>query len=234
MIGTLTRALGRERGTLPPALQHRIKRRLTIDPRTPIDEADYVAFDTELTGLDVKRDTIISIGAVKLRGGRIFPGRTFYRLIRPESELRPESVVVHELTHSDLEEAERASDALLEFLDFIGDSVLLGHFVHIDLSFVGRSMRKLFGANFARGAVDTATLHDWLVDNDSRFAAYHGGISLKKDLFSTAKRYGIAVDRAHDALYDAFLSAQLLQRFLPFLPAAGVRSVKELLEVSKP
>ena len=37
-----------------------------------------------------------------------------------------------------------------------------------------------------------------------------------------AKRYGIPVATAHDALYDAFLTAQLLQRFLHFLPPAGV------------
>lgn len=234
MSRVLASVLGRKGRDLPAALRGQVERKIAIDPRTPIEEVDYVAFDTELTGLDPKRDTIISIGAVKLRGGRIFPGKVFYRLVQPESELRPEGVVVHELMHSDLEEADRASDVLVDFVEFVGDSVLLGHFVHIDVGFVSRAMKRIFGVGLKRSAVDTATLHDWLIENDSRFAAHHGGISVKKNLFSTATRYGIDVNRAHDALFDAFVTAQLFQRFLGFLPANGVRTVKELLEVAKP
>jgi len=234
MSGALARLLGRKFHALPDTLRRQVGRRVAVDPRTPIEEVDYVAFDTELTGLDPKRDTIISIGAIKLRGGRILPGKTFYRLVRPESELRSEGVVVHELVHSDLEDAERATDVLIDFIDFVADSVLLGHFVHIDVGFASRAMKRNLGVGWSRSAVDTATLHDWLIDNDPRFAAHHGGISLKKDLFSTATRYGIDVDRAHDALFDAFVAAQLFQRFLGFLPANGVRTVKELLEVAKP
>ena len=234
MIGALTRALGRKRRELPASLRPLVRQKLPVDRRSAIEDVDYVAFDTELTGLDPKRDTIISIGAVKLRGGSIFPGKSFYRLVQPESELKAESVVVHELVHSDLEAADRASDVLIDFLEFVAGTVLLGHFVHIDLGFTHRAMKRIFGVGFRRAAVDTATLHDWLVDNHPAFANHHGGISVKKDLFSTATRYGIAVDRAHDALFDAFVSAQLFQRFLAFLPAAGVHSVGELLQVGKP
>ncbi len=234
MSGLLARALGRARRELPEPLRRRASRKLAVDRRAPIAEVDFVAFDTELTGLDQRRDSIISVGAVKLRGGRIFPGRIFYRLVQPESELRSESVVVHELVHSDLEDAERASDVLIDFLEFMGDAVLIGHFVHIDVGFVHRAMKKIFGVGLARAAVDTSTLHDWLTDNDPKFAAHHGGISVKKDLFSTASRYGIAIDQTHDALFDAFVAAQLFQRFLPFLPGNGVGTVGELLEVGKP
>jgi len=230
----LARALGRQRHELPETLRRRMSRRLALDPRTPIEEVDFVAFDTELTGLDRRRDSIISIGAVRIHGGRIFPGQAFHRLVRPESELRPEGVVIHQLLHSDLENAPRALEVLPEFIEWVGDSILLGHFVHIDLGFASRTMKRLFGVGWARAAVDTATLHDWLVDNDARFAAHHGGISVKKDLFSTAGRYGIDVHRAHDALVDAFLAAQLFQRFLAFLPANGVTTLKELLEVARP
>lgn len=234
MSVVLARLLGRRHRELPAELRRQARRRLAIDAGTAIEEADYVAFDTELTGLDARRDSIISIGAVKLRGGRIFAGKTFHRLVQPESELRPESVVVHELVHSDLEGAARASDVLIDFLEFVGEAVLLGHFVHIDVGFVGRAMRRIFGVGLARRAVDTATLHDWLVDNEPAFARHHGGISVKKDLFSTATRYGIALDRSHDALFDAFVAAQLFQRYLPFLPGNGVRTVGELLQVGKP
>jgi DNA polymerase III epsilon subunit-like protein len=81
--------------------------------------------------------------------------------------------------------------------------------------------------------VDTSALHDWLYDSDSRFARHHQGMSLKSDLFSLARKYGIDVEKAHNAMFDAYVTAQLFQRFLPFLPECGVRSLKELLMVSK-
>jgi DNA polymerase-3 subunit epsilon len=218
---------------LPENLDRGARRKIAIDPATRVDEAPFVAFDTELTGLDPKRDSIISIGAVRLRGGRIFPGQTFYRLVRPETELRPETVVVHGLTHTDLDGAASASEVLADFLAFLGDGILLGHFVHIDVGFVSRAMKSAFGTKLRRSAVDTASLHDWLLDNDPALAAHHGGMSLKKDLFSTAAKYGVTLDRAHDALFDALVAAQLFQRFLGFLPANGVRTVKELLQVAR-
>lgn len=233
-MGGLAAMLRRGRRDLPADLRQRARSRLAVDPRAAIEDVEYVAFDTELTGLDPKRDSIISIGAIRLRGGRIFPGETFYRLVRPQSELRPDGVVVHQLVHSDLEDAEEPAQVLIDFLEFVADAVPLGHFVHIDQGFVKRALSDIFGVAWRRSAVDTATLHEWLVENDASFAAHHGGVSVKQDLFSTATRYGIALDRPHDALFDAYVSAQLFQRFLAFLPDNGVRTVRELLEVGRP
>lgn len=199
-----------------------------------IGEVEFVAFDTELTGLDFSHDSILSIGAVKLTGTRIHAAETFYKLVQPESALKPESVVIHQITHTDLAQAEPLQDAMDEFVSFIGDAVLLGHFVHIDVHFVNRALKKLYGRRLANPAVDTATLHDWLYDNDSRFARHHRGMTSKNDLFSMAKRYGIEGGKAHNAFSDAYLTAQLFQRLACFLPACGVRSIRELMEVARP
>ncbi len=222
------------RRELPEALARHARVRRRIDRRTPLAEADLVVFDTELTGLDLKRDAIISIGAVRMRGARIYPGKTFYRLLRPTAELKHQGVVVHGLRHADLETAGEPESVLADFLAFAGDGVLAGHFVHLDTSFLHRALKTTFGAGLKSPSVDTVSVHDWLVDNDPAFARHHGGISLKKDLFTMARRYGIPVATAHDALYDAYLAAQLLQRFLPFLQRSGVRRLKDLLSVGRP
>jgi DNA polymerase-3 subunit epsilon len=229
----LTKILGhREKKVAGPVARHRsLKERLEL--KAPIEGADFVAFDTELTGLDFKRDSMISIGAVRMRGGRILPGQTFYRLVRPDSELKSQGVVVHELTHSDLEKADPVEEVLCDFIDFIGDAILVGHFVFIDVNFVNRAMKRIFGVGLQSLSVDTSALHDWLYESDSHFARHHQGMSLKSDLFSLARKYGIEVEKAHNAMYDAYVTAQLFQRFLPFLPECGVRSLKELLMVSK-
>jgi DNA polymerase-3 subunit epsilon len=220
--------------SLPQSIRLRTPLTKRLDLGRPLTETDFVAFDTELTGLDFKSDTIISIGAVKLWGGRILPAKTFYRLVKPGSVLKHQSVVVHEITHADLENAAELSDVMEEFSRFIDDAVLIGHFVHIDLNFINRALKDIYGHTLRNPAVDTATLHEWLSENTSSLARHFHGQSIKSDLFSLAKKYDITVDKSHNAFGDAYITAQLFQRFIRFLPQCGVHTIKELLAISRP
>jgi len=51
-------------------------------------------------------------------------------------------------------------------------------------------------------------------------------------LYDIAKYYGIEVNGAHNAMIDAFLTAQIFQRFIPILLEAGIRSVGDVLRLS--
>ena len=226
--------LGRAARELPDWLKAQQNIKKNYFPKLPIGQVDFVAFDTELTGLDFKRDSLISIGAVKLSGTAILPGATFYRLIKPECELKRKSVVIHELTHSDLECAEDILDVVGDFVRFAGNAVLMGHFVHIDLNFVNKVLRRHFGVSLNNYAVDTASLHDWLYENDTNFARHYQGMTIKSDLFSMARKYGIESGKAHNAFSDAYITAQLFQRFAHYLPGCGVKTLKELLKVAHP
>ena len=234
MNSLLRKILGRPSVELPDWLESQQDLKKNFDPNLPIDQVDFVAFDTELTGLDFKRDAIISIGAVKLRGTTILPAKTFYRLVKPECELKSKSVVVHELTHSDLECAEDILDVIGDFVKFADNAVLIGHFVHIDLNFVNKFLKQNFGVSLKNFAVDTSTLHDWLSENDSHFTRHYKGMTLQSDLFSMARKYGVEGGKAHNAFNDAYITAQLFQRFVSFLPECGIRTLKELLKVARP
>ena len=234
MTSFLKKILGQRNVQLPDWLKGQQDLKKCFDPKRGINETDFVAFDTELTGLDFKQDSIISIGAVKLRGATILPANTFYRLVKPECELKHKSVVVHELTHSDLECAEDLLEVIANFVEFIADAVLIGHFVHIDLNFVNKPLQQAFGVSLQNPALDTSTLHDWLYDNDTRFARHYKGMTMKSDLFSMAKKYGVDGGKAHNAFSDAYITAQLFQRFAPFLHGCGVKNLKELLKVARP
>jgi DNA polymerase III epsilon subunit-like protein len=60
-------------------------RRRTVNRDWLLFDEKYVVLDTELTGLDEKKDSIVSIGAVRMHGGSIALGDTFYRLLKPET-----------------------------------------------------------------------------------------------------------------------------------------------------
>lgn len=234
MTSFIKRLLGQASAELPEWLQGQQDLRKRLELNRGIKETEFVAFDTELTGLNFKQDSIISIGAVKLRGSTILPAHTFYRLVKPECELKHKSVVVHELTHTDLECAEDLLEVIGDFVNFAGDAVFIGHFVHIDLNFLNKPLQQAFNVSLKNPALDTATLHDWLYDNDSRFAKHYQGMTLKSDLFSMAKKYGVEGGKSHNAFSDAYITAQLFQRFVPFLPGCGIKNLRELLKIARP
>lgn len=196
-------------------------------------EACYVVIDTELTGLDHRKDSIVSLGAIKMTGGRIDFGNTLYKMVKPESDLSSESVVVHDITPSDVAELPSIAGVMDEFLAFCKGCVVAGHFLSIDLMFLNKEMKRLSLGNFTNPVVDTHRIHSWIKQQDGDFSRHYGENG-DRDLFSLAKKYGIQISGAHNALTDAFITAQVLQRFLSLLPGLGVERVKDLVRAGKP
>lgn len=218
---------------MPPELHRHKGAKGRIAPETPLGEASFVVFDTELTGLSYSKDSIVSIGAIKMHGGRIKPADAFYRLVKPESALNGASVCIHELTPDELEAgADDARDVLRDFVEFAGDAVLVGHFVQIDVTFTTRAMRKHFSMGLQSRAVDTAILHDWFVEHNAVLSRHFGGMCRDRDLFHMSKHYGIEPGKSHNALSDAYLTAQLFQRLMAFLPECGIKSLGGLIRVA--
>lgn len=204
------------------------------DPRTPIGEAPYVVFDTELTGLQARTDSIVSIGAVKMRGGSILVGEYLSRVVQPRTELTGPSIVIHEITPSEARGFPGIAAVLPAFLDFCRGSVLVGHGVAIDLRFLDDEMVRHLGRPIGNLVVDTMALAAWLRKRESTADAFHDPGPGRLDLRTLAQERGIPVAHAHDAVSDAFVTAQLFQRHLAALPAHGVLTLGDLIRTGKP
>lgn len=200
---------------------------------TVITEAEYLVFDTELTGLRFRRDSIVSIGAVSMKGTRISLGDSFHRIVEPRTALTGTSVVIHGITPSEASEAPTVDMVLPEFLDLCRGKVLVGHVVSMDLRFINAEMNRIYGKTLPNPAVDTMALYGFLRKREGDYCAFHEGVPGRADLFSIAREMGIPVTWEHDALYDAFITAQLLQRFLTILPQYGIHTVRDLRRVGK-
>lgn len=205
-----------------------------IDRAARIAEAEYVVLDTELTGLNNKMDSIVSIGAVKMVGGRIDLGSIYSRLVEPRTELTGKSIVIHGITPSEAAECPSIDTLLPEFLDFCGSGIIVGHFVSMDLGFLNKDMKRLYGAVIKNQAVDTGRIYGWLRKKEGDSCAYNGDTAEDLNLFKIAESYGIQTKGAHNALNDAFITAQVLQRFISVLPKYGISTVGELLRIGKP
>lgn len=225
---------GGQKQELPPAVLKHLSTAEQIRTDMPLREAVYVVFDTELTGLNFKRDSIVSIGAVKVFGTRIDIGNPYYRVVEPQSKLTGRSVVIHGITPTEASECPKVEVLLPEFLDFCGGGIVVGHFVAIDIAFLNKEMTSLFGVTLRNPAVDTCTIYQWLRKREENVCAFHDGIGEKLDLISLAEKYSIPVSDAHNALSDALVTAQLFQRLIAGLERFNINTVGELLKIGKP
>lgn len=201
--------------------------------RIPLEEARFTVLDTELTGLDPRRDDIVSIGAVHMTGRRIPLGDAFQTLVRPSVSLDGRTVVVHRITPSQLEGQPLVQEVLKPLLGYLDGTVLVGHFISIDLAFLDRDMRRWRGRQLLIRAVDTLALYGWL----RKRRVDHPALALEApapSLYALAEAFDIPVEAAHTALGDAYLTAQVLQRLLPLLEAAGIRDLGGLCRVGHP
>lgn len=193
-----------------------------------VGECPYTVVDTELTGLDRGKDSIVSIGCVRMKGSIIDIGKTFYRLVKPSSALTAESIMVHGITPSEVEEKPVIDKVIVEFLEFCGNTLLVGHFFRLDLLFLNKEHKRIFGRGIGNPSIDTCSIYEWIGEHGE--GPRRNG---NQDLFSIARKYNVPVQEAHNALTDAYITAQLFQKFLCLLPALGVKTVKDLLSIGR-
>lgn len=204
-----------------------------IDESMPIDRVRYVVIDTELTGLDERKDSIVSMAAIRMVGGRIDFGDIFNRLVNPEKEISAESVIIHGITPSDVVKKPVIDEVLSDFIQFCGNDVIVGHYVSIDLSFINREMKRIPGAALSNHVLDTFAIYEWIRKRFSDHRSFPFAFT-DSGLFEIAKFFEIPVSGAHNALMDAFTTAQLFQRFIPMLIEGGIKSIGNLLNLGNP
>lgn len=213
--------------------KHKVRRSAEINEQTSISEARYVVIDTELTGLNEKKDSILSFGAVRMTGGRIELNQTFYHLVSPERPLTAANVVVHEIMPSEVAAKPGIATVLGEFRAFCGDDILVGHFLSIDLGFLDQEVKRLHGTPMLNPVLDTFGMHEWLRVR-LKDHPYFFPPAQHVRLYEIAKSFGIPVNGAHNALMDAYMTAQIFQRMIPMFQTSGVRDIGDLLKIGIP
>ena len=162
-------------------------------------DAAYAVVDLELTGLDLKRDEIISAGVVPVRGGRITPGRCYWT-VRPERAMDPEAVKVHALTVDELEASPPLSEVLGPLREALLGSVLVAHAAWVERAFLDRALAPL-GERVPQAILDTAAL--------ARALGLRPSGPAVPSLEALAREVGVPVHTPHHSLGDAFTTAQV-------------------------
>lgn len=195
-----------------------------------IAETEFAVVDTELTGLNEMIDTIIAVGCIKMKGKSIKVGEIFYRTIKPDSLIKKDSIMIHEITPAELETSPEVAPVLREYLSFVKDSIVVGHCVSIDIAFLKKSIHRHLRQNYEPLAIDTLVLYKWLVQKGLLPEEFIKHNSLKDVALSLA----IEPKELHDALADAFITAQVFQKLITLLGNIKVYTTQELIEIGKP
>lgn len=200
----------------------------SLDQRLPVARYNFVSVDTELTGLDSRRDEIVSIGAVQIRNLRICPSECFYACVKPKKPLPKDSTLIHRITPRQIENAPPLADVLPSFVDFCGDSLIVGHYIGLDMEFINRACVRILGAPMANPCIDTLRLAQ--VYKEEQWENYYDQFDLRVsyNLADLVREYKIPAFPSHDAIHDAIQAAYLFLFFIKKLKNGDITTLKDL------
>lgn len=178
---------------------------------------DYVVFDLETTGISIKSDDVIEISAVKVENGVVVD--EFSSLVNPGRHIPDAASSVNGIYDNMVADAPKFETALGEFMQFVGDSILVGHNIaSFDMKFICRDAQKYWGMTVGNDYVDTLQFSRTCLRGLSGYR-----------LVDLAEYYGISSEGAHRALNDCRMNQQVFEK----LGQESGRLAAELLNAPK-
>jgi DNA polymerase-3 subunit epsilon len=184
---------------------------------TPLAEVPFCVLDLETTGLGPDVSEITEIGAVCYVGG-VETGR-FQTLVNPATAIPARITVITGISQAMVIEAPRIEEALPAFLEFLGNSLIVGHNVSFDISFLNAAAIRLGYGRLPNRSMDTMRLARRLVRSEVR------GLKLS----SLAAHFGSPTTPNHRAFDDAMATAHVFWCLLERAGAIGVTHLDDLL-----
>lgn len=183
-------------------------------------EKDYTIIDIETTGLDPEYDSIIEIGALKVRNNTIVD--TFNTLIHTDDYIPEFITELTGITNKMLKGAPKIDIVLTTFLDFIGSDILVGHNVNFDINFLYDACLKELNKYLTNNFIDTMRLSRRL----NKELKHHR-------LYDLKCFYNIDVDKEHRALEDCTITYNIFLKIQEDIIRKYVSFDNFILEIKK-
>ena len=181
----------------------------------PKNENDLIVVDLEMTGLQVKTDRILEIGAVRIHEDQITD--SFQTFVNPHRRLEERIIELTGITDDMVADAPEFEEVLPLFLAFIGNDILVGHNIAaFDMKFLYRDFEKYMGLILPNDFVDTLRLAknvfpDWK----------------HRRLGDLANYYGISTAGAHRALTDCKMNQKVFELLGKELSGEGTADARQ-------
>ncbi len=217
----------RTRRALPASIRERLDRarhafaaRPTLEQ--PLALARFVAFDLETTGPNMRRDRIISIGAVAVTARTVRHDDAFEALLRQERSSEVENILVHQIGGQQQLGASDPVEGLVSCLEFIGESRVVAFRAEFDATVFRREVREVLGLRAWPRFMDLAAV----------LAALFPGTN-NDSLNEWVEHFGLPPIGRHHAIADSYANAQLLLLVLEEAQRVGVETLRDLRDVER-
>ena len=174
---------------------------------------EYISLDCETTGLNPRRDEILSIGAVLIRDNKILMRNTFNIFLKPTKDINAESIKIHHIRPIDLENGMDPEEAIYKLLDFIGSRPIVGYYIKFDVTIISKYTKKFIGIKLPNKTIEVSSLYFKTRKRSSEYQF----IDLKFD--TILKTLDIPALGKHDALNDAIMTAMMFLKLKDLAPA---------------
>jgi DNA polymerase-3 subunit epsilon len=177
----------------------------------PHDE--YICLDCETTGLNPKKDEILSIGAVIIKENKILMRKTLNIFVKPSKNVTEESIKIHHIRPIDLENAIDPKDAIMELLEFMGNRPIVGYYIKFDIAIISKYTKQYIGISLPNRQVEVSSMYFKTKKRNSDYEF----VDLKFD--TIMKELDIPELGKHDALNDAIMTSMIFLKLRDIAPA---------------
>ncbi|HEY9222305.1 MAG TPA: 3'-5' exonuclease [Lutibacter sp.] len=168
-----------------------------------IENTRFVVLDTETTGLDIINDRILSIGAICIVNNNIDVADSFEIYLK-QAAFKAETVEIHGILKEGKLTKLSEAEAIENFIDFIGNSVLVAHHTAFDIEMINAALKRMELPKLKNKTIDTGILYKKLEGKkDSHF-----------NLDVLCEEFNIPKHDRHTAAGDAFITALLFLKII--------------------
>ena len=172
-----------------------------FDENITVEETRFVVLDTETTGFDYDNDRILCIGALVLQNGIINVQESF-EVYLEQDHYDKSTAQIHGILKDLLIKRPSELEALQQFLDFLGDSIIIAHHTIFDVTMINKALERNGLPHLTNKSLDTAYLYKKTLIQSHLFE--------RKDHYTLddlADKFDISKKDRHTALGDAYITA---------------------------
>lgn len=172
-----------------------------FDENITIEETRFVVLDTETTGFDYTNDRMLCIGALVLQNNIIKIEESFEVYIE-QDHYDQSTAQIHGILKDFIVKRPTELEALEQFLNYLGDSIIIAHHANFDITMINRALERNGLPELKNKSLDTGVLYKKTLIKSHLFE--------RKDHYALddlADKFDISKKDRHTALGDAYITA---------------------------
>lgn len=173
----------------------------------PAPDNEWVSVDCETTGLNVGKDEIVSIGAVRIVGDRILSSERLELIVRPEKGISAQSILIHQLRAKDVAQGMPAEEAVKKLLHFIGSRPLVGYYLEFDVAMLDKVLFPMLGWGLPQPKIEVSAMYHSLKMRQLTAQQRQAPPEIDLRLATMMKDLDLPMRDAHNPVNDAVMAA---------------------------